>query len=280
MKAGWRGRSQGIQRAIPLENSADRSLPFWASSRRGNPLDQRRVESDAMDDRVVFALPRDEIVNALNQTLRQSGPTTDANGYSDHPDLIESLADSAYLCECQGRHGEAERLYRQALTLSVRRYGDSHFALVTGLNDLATFYQKQERYAEAEPLLRQLLDVRSQHQPPSHPDIGEAMFCLAECYRHQSRYSKAEPLLQKAVALLTETLGAAHPRTQSVKVTWMQLVSVMIAAGKYNSPSERLDELDLDNLSEVCSWAKPGWLNPESDDTYSWVLSGWGKEGV
>ncbi|MEL6468186.1 MAG: tetratricopeptide repeat protein [Cyanobacteria bacterium J06623_4] len=282
-RALWRGRAKGADRArvnrAEARRLGDPSPVANSMASRLNPLGRRgREAANAQDDRIIFALPRDEIVSALNQTLRQSGPTTDATGYSDHPDLIKSLADSAYLCECQGRYGEAERLYRQSLTLSVRRYGDSHFALVTGLEDLATFYHKQARYAEAEPLCRQLLKVRSQHQPPCHPDIGEALFLLAEAYRHQSRYSKAEPLLQKAVGVFTEACGADSPRTQAVKITWMQLISEMIAAGKCDLPKDQLEGLDLERLSEVCSWAKPDWLNPESDDTYSWVLSGWGKE--
>ncbi|MEL6604770.1 MAG: tetratricopeptide repeat protein [Cyanobacteria bacterium J06614_10] len=279
-RALWRGRAKGAGRDRTFNNSAEVTVANSMASRRNPSASKRSGQegSNAQDNRIIFALPRDEVVSALNQTLRQSGPTTDANGYSDHPDLIKSLADSAYLCECQGRYGEAERLYRQSLTLSVRRYGDSHFALVTGLEDLATFYHKQARYAEAEPFCRQLLEVRSQHQPPCHPDIGEALFLLAESYRHQSRCSKAEPLLQKAVGVFTEACGADSPRTQAVKITWMQLISEMIAAGKCDIPKERLEGLDLERLSEVCSWAKPDWLNPESDDTYSWVLSGWGKE--
>ena len=81
--------------------------------------------------------------------------------YSDHPDLIKSLTDAAYVCDCQGRYNETERLYQDVLKLSIQRFGEGHAELIVPLADLANFFCERRRYLEAEPLLLQLIELRS-----------------------------------------------------------------------------------------------------------------------
>lgn len=183
-------------------------------------------------DHIVFSIPRDEVVRALNQTLQRDAamPKRPSNvpakaranfsakpEYSDHPDLVQSLADSAYICDCQGRYAEAERLYRQVLDLSQRRYGKTHVETANGLSDLAAFYGEQGRYLEAEPLLLQLLEVRSQ-SPTSEQAIGDVLFRLGRLYLHQSQPAKAEGYLQRAVTIFSALFGPQDARTQAAQL--------------------------------------------------------------
>lgn len=179
--------------------------------------------------------------------------------YADHPDTLEELSDSAYLCECQGRYAEAERLYKQVLTLKQRRLGPDHLEIAATLNDLAALYCLQNRYEAALPLLQTTLTIRQQHLMSHHPDLGETLHQLAKVYRHQEQYGKAEPLFQQALSIFRQQFGGQHPRTQAVYNDLMQMIVTTIEGGNFSELASELPPLDLNTLSETYSWAKPSW---------------------
>ena len=129
-------------------------------------------------DNIAFTLSRSEVVNTLNRTLKhgkieRSGrlPAQSPNAEADEashlpknewPDFIKSLSDSAYLCECQGRLNDAERLYQQALSLSSRYFGKAHPEIEPHLSELARFYYSRGRYSQAQPLLEKMLNIQQQ----------------------------------------------------------------------------------------------------------------------
>ncbi|MEO1620842.1 MAG: tetratricopeptide repeat protein [Cyanobacteria bacterium J06632_3] len=267
-----------------------------------------RSHNAAAGGHISLSMPRAEVVSTLNKTLQQSVPShinteqgrssraeaakqgssqahshpseaasEQAPEYSDHPDLIQSLADSAYLCECQGRLGEAERLYKQSLMLSERRYGPHHLDTAPRLSELAAFYVAQLRYEAAEPLLQQLVQVRSQYQPAKHIDVAQARYQLAQLYYAQQRYTAAEPLLQKVLATFTDELGGQHPQTQAAHALMVETLAAAIQARQSGKSTAPIPALDLERISELYSWAHPHWMTPTADNTYSWVLTGWGQ---
>lgn len=222
-----------------------------------------------------------EHASALELSSQSGGEyeINDANAsYSDHPDLIKSLTDAAYVCDCQGRYNEAERLYQDVLKLSIQRFGEGHAALMSPLGDLANFFYGRRRYLEAEPLLQQLIELRSHHQSAHHPDVADVIAQLANTYRYQHRHTEADQCYQKALTILSQALGEDHPRTQELT----HLRAQMLAESPLIEQLKLIDiepaPLNLSKLSEQHSWARPDWLKPShDDDTFSWVLHGWGK---
>ncbi len=242
-------------------------------------------------NQVMYSIPRAEIVDSLNHTLSkdipsshtgypnailakaeespigraihdQSTPSPESSldhRYVEHNDTIDELADSAYLCECQGRHVEAERLYRQVLILKQRRLGSDHLEVATSLNDLATLYASRNRHKEAQPLLQQALRIQQQHLLANHPDIGETLYQLAKVHGHQEHYGKAEPLFQMALEIFRQRFGSEHLRTQAVYTDMMQMIAVAIEDGKFSELTPELPPLDLNTLSDTYSWARPSW---------------------
>jgi tetratricopeptide (TPR) repeat protein len=65
-----------------------------------------------------------------------------------------SLNNLALLYQSQGRHAEAEPLYKRALVITEKALGPDHPRVGTTLNNLAQLYRAQGRHAEAEPLVR------------------------------------------------------------------------------------------------------------------------------
>jgi tetratricopeptide (TPR) repeat protein len=72
-------------------------------------------------------------------------------------ELCASLNNLAHLYQAQGRYGEAEPLYQQALATSERVLGAEDPDTLTSLNNLASLYRAQGRYGEAEPLYQHAL---------------------------------------------------------------------------------------------------------------------------
>ena len=77
-----------------------------------------------------------------------------------HPDTLTSLNNLAVLYQAQGRYGEAEPLFLEALQASREVLGPRHPDTLTSLNNLAVLYQAQGRYGEAEPLFQEALQAQ------------------------------------------------------------------------------------------------------------------------
>ena len=70
-----------------------------------------------------------------------------------------SLNDLAALYLVQGRYGEAEPLFEQALQLRREVLGGRHPDTLQSLNDLAALYDRQGRDGEAELLCKEALQL-------------------------------------------------------------------------------------------------------------------------
>ena len=99
----------------------------------------------------------------------------------------------------QGRYGEAEPLYREALQGRRETLGPRHPDTLTSLNNLALLYQAQGRYGEAEPLYQQALQGCRETLGPRHPHTLTSLNNLAALYQAQGRYGEAEPLFKQAL---------------------------------------------------------------------------------
>ena len=130
-----------------------------------------------------------------------------------HPDTLASLNNLAVLYQAQGRYGEAEPLYREALQASREALGPRHPDTLTSLNNLALLYEAQGRYGEAEPLYREALQGSREALGPRHPDTLTSLNNLAALYQAQGRYGEAEPLYREALQASREALGPRHPDT-------------------------------------------------------------------
>ncbi|MEL6453632.1 MAG: tetratricopeptide repeat protein [Cyanobacteria bacterium J06623_5] len=236
---------------------------------------QAALSDGPISDTITYAVRRNEIVHRLNQTLQQdisdgnlgaiaasetayhqprfqrSGPTIDP-------------ADMAYLAECHGQYQEAEWFYRRSLRVRKEELGNHHPNVAIVLSDLAGLYCQQARYEEAETLLKQALQIQQQaaaeHTKTNDSiETGNSSYRLATLYCQQNRYSEADPLFQTALSIFREKLGSDHPRTQAVYADLMKMVVTAIEIGKFSELNAGVPPLDLNTLSETCSWAKPQW---------------------
>ena len=72
----------------------------------------------------------------------------------------------------QGRYGEAEGLYREAMKIDVDTIGTAHPNYAARLSNLGVNMAYQKKYTEARDLLEQALVIQKVVLPADHPDIA------------------------------------------------------------------------------------------------------------
>ena len=135
--------------------------------------------------------------------LEKSGPV--------NRDLAGALNNLALLYGSQGQDGEAEPLYKRALSILEKTDGLDRVGIAPELNNLAALYERQGRYAEAEPLFKRALAIREKALGQAHPDVGQSLNNLATLYERQGRHADAEPLFSRALAIYQKAAGPDHP---------------------------------------------------------------------
>ncbi|MEO1210298.1 MAG: tetratricopeptide repeat protein [Cyanobacteria bacterium J06638_20] len=145
--------------------------------------------------------------------------------------FAHSLDRLARTYEKQGRYGEAEPMYRQALAIRETLLKADDPAIATSLNNLASLYRVMRRYSEAESLYQRSLAIREQHLGTDHPDVAQSLNNLAVLYKVMRRYSKAESLYQRSLAIREQHLGTNHP---DVATTLNNLGLLYDSMGRYS----------------------------------------------
>jgi len=129
--------------------------------------------------------------------------------------LGDIYSQAGLFLEAQGRYGEAEPLYLEALTIRKAELGKQHPDTAFSLNNLASLYDSQGRYGEAEPLYLEALTIRKAELGKQHPDTAFSLNNLALLYDSQGRYGEAEPLYLEALTIFRAKLGERHSNTAS-----------------------------------------------------------------
>ena len=89
------------------------------------------------------------------------------------PVHLDALVDLADLCASRGSDERAAEVYKFALELVDREYGDDPFCLMESLKDLADFYESRERFDKAGPFLERMMAIVKQSFGSEHPMVRE-----------------------------------------------------------------------------------------------------------
>ena len=181
----------------------------WAGIARADDLDvardtelNRQAAQLSAQGRYTAAIPLvQECIAIREKTL---GP--DARAVGQEVNKLGQLYDNL------GRLGEAEALYRRALTIEEKASGGAEsrdYALFA--NNLAVLYYHQGRFADAEPLFKRSLEIRQKTFGEDNADTAVSLINLGAFYSDQGRYTDAEPLLKQALAINEKLLGENNP---------------------------------------------------------------------
>jgi len=85
----------------------------------------------------------------------------------------------------QGKHSEAEVLYKQCLDKQKVVLGENHLETIGTMSNLAGTYGSQGKYSDAEVIFKQCYDKMKSALGVNHPDTLMAMHNLANNYSRQ-----------------------------------------------------------------------------------------------
>jgi len=172
-----------------------------------------------------------------------------------------------------GKYAEAEKMYRQALSLQARMksqhannsnirwsrfyvrevfrqmlavrtnaLGAKHpLALSTG-NSLASTLRYQGRYRESEEVYRQTCSVQRKVLGAEHPDTLLTRHGLATVLGYLGKFTEAAEIYMQTLVARAKVLGAEHPQTL---LTRNGLTAVFVEQGKY----ARAEEINRQTLA-------------------------------
>src|SRR5262245_29254942 len=134
-------------------------------------------------------------------------PTTN---FSESLEEGARLEKQALKLDREGRHAEAEPLFKRSLAIKEKGLGYDHLDVAWSLSKLGRFYEDRGRYADAEPLLKRSLAIREKALGSDHPNVVMDNLAAA-IYVKQGRYAEAEPLIKRSLAITEKASGADHP---------------------------------------------------------------------
>ena len=200
-----------------------RSLTLLAGTLRG---EGKLVEAEALSRealklrRKLFGSEHPEVAQSLNNlalVLRDQGKLDEAEGAIREALAIEEKMpgdqrpDLAGLAPLSGRHPQAPRqarrrgirLYRQALAMARKIYGEGNIYTEATLTELATCLYDQRKYAELAALYRESLAILRKTLGNEHPRVATLLEALAGALRAQGKLAEAEEASREALAIRT-----------------------------------------------------------------------------
>jgi tetratricopeptide (TPR) repeat protein len=145
----------------------------------------------------------------------------------------------AELLRLQGKLGDAEPLYREALAARRRDLGDEHPLTLKTIAGVASLLRGVCRLAEAEPLYREALAARRRTLGHAHASTLRSIICMGVLLSDQGRLDEAEPLFREALAGAAVALGVSHAYTLDAKTN---LAVLLQARGELRAATPLLRE--------------------------------------
>jgi tetratricopeptide (TPR) repeat protein len=144
-----------------------------------------------------------------------------------HPMLIQTRSSLAFVHTQQGRHGDAEALYKLAIEAAERprveykrklggvmeeiRYAPP-YQLIGGMrNDLGLLYAVQDRWAEAEDSFKRAQRMFQTGYGKESSGVALSLGNLGHAYLKQKKFSEAEEVLVQALAIREKAFAPHHP---------------------------------------------------------------------
>jgi tetratricopeptide (TPR) repeat protein len=126
-------------------------------------------------------------------------------------ELAACLNNLGLLYDIQGRTGESEAHFREAIRIRQEIQGEQHPEVAACLSNLANLYQEHGRFLEAEDLQRRSLQIREATFGPDHIETASTLNNLSLLYDMQGMFVKAQGLIMRVLEIRERVLGSEHP---------------------------------------------------------------------
>jgi hypothetical protein len=139
----------------------------------------------------------------------------------------------------QGKHEEAETMFRLLLATVRRVRGPEHERTLSATMNLANVLDSQGKHVEAETTYRDLLTVQRRVMGPEHPNTLLIAINLARGLQARGKNAEAETLYRDTLPVQRRVLGPEHPDTLR---TAGNLASALGARGEFAEAETMLRE--------------------------------------
>jgi len=125
----------------------------------------------------------------------------------------------------QGRHEDAEMMYKCALAGFEKAWGPEHTSTLAAVHNMGKLYADQDRHKDAELMYNRALAGYEKAFGPEHMFTSDTVNNLGYLYTVQWRHKDAEMMYNRALASKEKSLGLEHVSTLD---TVNNLVSSML----------------------------------------------------
>ncbi|KIW99702.1 uncharacterized protein Z518_11115 [Rhinocladiella mackenziei CBS 650.93] len=150
-------------------------------------------------------------------------------------DRLEKVFTIALLLQQQIQLGEAEQMYRRALTGYEKTLGAEHISTLGTVNNLGLLYTKQGKLSEAEQMYRRALAGMKKVLGVDHLSTINTVNNLGLLYAEQSKLNEAEQMYQRALTGYEKVFGVDHLSTLS---TFNNLGNLYAEQGKLSEAEQ------------------------------------------
>lgn len=130
--------------------------------------------------------------------------------------MSQAALGSSYIA--QGEYQEAQRLLESALPMLEQHLGPHHPEVAAVWNNLAQVAKLSGQMSDADPLYRKALGIWEKVYGKASREYGLGLANFGDFFLAQGKGPGAAKLYAEAERILEEALGAAHPRTQAVRL--------------------------------------------------------------
>lgn len=130
--------------------------------------------------------------------------------------IQDNLNALAFLVSQQGKHDEAELIFKQMLDYRTVHYGPEHEETLETLWDLALAYREQEDFLNAEAKYAQLVGIQSKILGVDHSKTLGSLMQLAWVLQQQEKYAQSEERYRFLLEAYRKGIGSEHPVTLMV----------------------------------------------------------------
>jgi len=110
-----------------------------------------------------------------------------------------------------GEPAKSEKMYREALDIWRKLFGNEHPKVAGSLYGLGTVLEGRED-AEAEKVYREALAIRRKLLGDESPEVGDSVHRLGAMLDNQGRREEAEVLFREALTIRKKVFGNEHPK--------------------------------------------------------------------
>jgi serine/threonine protein kinase/tetratricopeptide (TPR) repeat protein len=167
--------------------------------------------------------------------LRSGLATLERTAEPNSAQVGDAILQIAYLLdEDRARYADAEPLYRRALAIRRRAYGDGHPMVAAALLDLADFLSRRGDVADAVSPARQGFEIARRAYGAEHPVVANFMGRLAVILYRVRNLDEAETLFRQSIAMNRRIRSRDHENIAGLE---MGLARLLIDRREY-SPAE------------------------------------------